>query len=49
MTFLSFLVPLLWVLITNKIGNARDLIGVPWSMQEAFQFLLAVDFVIGSQ
>jgi apolipoprotein N-acyltransferase len=35
----SFLiVPLLWVLITNKLGNASDLMGNPWSMLEYSQY-----------
>jgi apolipoprotein N-acyltransferase len=32
------IVPLLWILITNKIGNAHYLTGVPWSMLEYTQF-----------
>ena len=32
------LVPLLWILITNKMGNAHDLTGVPWSMLEYTQY-----------
>jgi apolipoprotein N-acyltransferase len=32
------LIPLLWVLIENKIGNAHDLLGVPWSMIEYSQY-----------
>ncbi len=31
-------VPLLWVFITNKIGNAHNLTGVPWSMLEYTQY-----------
>lgn len=35
----SFLiVPFLWVLITNKLGNASDLLGNPWSMLEYSQY-----------
>jgi apolipoprotein N-acyltransferase len=33
-----FIVPLLWILVTNKIGNAHDLTGVPWSMLEYTQY-----------
>lgn len=36
--FEIFLVPLLWVLITNKLGNAHNLTGVPWSMLEYTQY-----------
>ena len=32
------LVPLLWVLLLNKIGNAHDWLGVPWSMLEYSQY-----------
>lgn len=31
-------VPLLWVLIVNKLGNAHTLTGVPWSMLEYSQY-----------
>src|SRR5579875_1610478 len=31
-------VPLLWVLVENKVGNAPDLLGVPWSMIEYSQY-----------
>ncbi|MBK7746328.1 MAG: Apolipoprotein N-acyltransferase [Cyanobacteriota bacterium erpe_2018_sw_39hr_WHONDRS-SW48-000098_B_bin.30] len=34
---LSFL-PLLWILVVNKIGNAPGLLGVPWSMLEYTQY-----------
>jgi len=34
---LSFL-PLLWILIINKIGNAQDLMGVPWTQLEYTQY-----------
>lgn len=35
----SFLtVPFLWILITNKLGNASDLMGNPWSMLEYSQY-----------
>lgn len=30
--------PLLWVIIQNKIGNAHDFLGVPWSMIEYSQY-----------
>lgn len=30
--------PLLWILLVNKIGNAPDLLGVPWSMLEYTQY-----------
>ncbi len=33
-----FLIPLLWVLIENKVGNAPDALGVPWSMIEYSQY-----------
>ena len=32
------LVPLLWTLIVNKLGNAHNLLGVPWSMLEYSQY-----------
>ncbi len=32
------LLPLLWVLIVNKLGNMPDLMGVPWSMLEYTQY-----------
>jgi apolipoprotein N-acyltransferase len=32
------LLPLLWVLIVNKIGNAQDLMGVPWTQLEYTQY-----------
>jgi apolipoprotein N-acyltransferase len=32
------LIPLLWVLIVNKIGNAPSALGVPWSMLEYTQY-----------
>lgn len=31
-------IPLFWVLIENKIGNAHNLLGVPWSMIEYSQY-----------
>ncbi len=31
-------IPLLWILVTNKLGNAHDLTGVPWSMLEYTQY-----------
>ncbi|HEY9788511.1 MAG TPA: apolipoprotein N-acyltransferase [Candidatus Obscuribacterales bacterium] len=31
-------VPLLWILVLNKIGNAHDLLGVPWAMIEYSQY-----------
>ncbi len=43
--------PLLWVLIENKIGNAPSALGVPWSMLEYTQYkqlaLIQVASVIG--
>ena len=33
-----WMVPLLWVLIVNKLGNAHCLTGVPWSMLEYSQY-----------
>jgi apolipoprotein N-acyltransferase len=33
-----FLIPLIWVLIENKVGNAPDALGVPWSMIEYSQY-----------
>ncbi len=35
-----FVIPLIWVLIENKLGNAHDLLGVPWSMLEYSQYKL---------
>lgn len=32
------LVPLAWILIVNKLGNAHCLLGVPWSMLEYSQY-----------
>lgn len=32
-------IPLLWVLIHNKIGNHPDFLGVPWSMLEYSQYM----------
>lgn len=32
------LIPLLWVLMQNKIGNAPDFLGVPWTMVEYSQY-----------
>jgi apolipoprotein N-acyltransferase len=32
------LIPLLWVIIQNKLGNAHDFLGVPWSMIEYSQY-----------
>lgn len=44
-------VPLLWVLIVNKIGNAPSFLGVPWSMLEYTQYkqlpLIQVASLIG--
>ncbi len=38
-TFSTYLIlPLLWVLCNNKIGNAYDLLGVPWAMLEYTQY-----------
>ncbi len=31
-------VPLLWVVVVNKLGNAHDALGVPWSMLEYSQY-----------
>lgn len=31
-------IPFLWVLVNNKLGNASDLLGVPWSMIEYSQY-----------
>lgn len=31
-------VPLLWIIITNKIGNAHFFLGVPWTMLEYSQY-----------
>jgi len=31
-------IPLVWVLIVNKIGNSPDFLGVPWSMLEYTQY-----------
>jgi apolipoprotein N-acyltransferase len=43
--------PLLWVLIVNKIGNAPSFLGVPWSMLEYTQYkqlpLIQVASIIG--
>ncbi len=33
-----FLVPMLWILLINKLGNAHYLTGVPWSMLEYSQY-----------
>ncbi len=33
-----FALPLLWVICNNKIGNAYDLLGVPWAMLEYTQY-----------
>jgi len=33
------LLPLLWVLLVNKLGNMPDLMGVPWSMLEYTQYV----------
>ncbi len=33
-----WLLPLLWVLIVNKLGNMPDLLGVPWTMLEYTQY-----------
>jgi apolipoprotein N-acyltransferase len=33
-----FTVPLLWIVVLNKLGNAHDLLGVPWSMIEYSQY-----------
>ncbi len=47
-----FLVPLLWVIVINKLGNARDLTGVPWSMLEYTQYkqlpLIQIADIVGS-
>jgi apolipoprotein N-acyltransferase len=44
-------IPLAWVLMENKIGNAHDLLGVPWSMVEYSQYkqlaLIQIASVIG--
>ena len=44
-------VPFLWVILENKIGNAHDLLGVPWSMVEYSQYkqlgLIQIASVIG--
>lgn len=44
-------VPLAWVIWENKIGNAHDLLGVPWSMVEYSQYkqlgLIQIASVIG--
>ncbi|MBI4532982.1 MAG: apolipoprotein N-acyltransferase [Candidatus Melainabacteria bacterium] len=34
----SVVIPLLWVLLENKLGNAHQLLGVPWSMLEYSQY-----------
>ncbi len=43
--------PLVWVLIHNKLGNAHDLLGVPWSMLEYSQYkqlpLIQIASVVG--
>jgi apolipoprotein N-acyltransferase len=31
-------IPLLWVLVLNKLGNAHDFLGVPWTMLEYSQY-----------
>lgn len=31
-------IPFIWVMVVNKIGNAPDLLGVPWSMLEYSQY-----------
>lgn len=45
------LLPLLWVLIVNKIGNAPSFLGVPWSMLEYTQYkqipLIQIASIIG--
>ncbi len=45
------IVPLLWTAMENKIGNAPDLLGVPWSMIEYTQYkqleLIQVASLIG--
>ena len=45
------LVPLGWILIVNKLGNAHCLLGVPWSMLEYSQYknlwLIQIADVIG--
>lgn len=38
MTALPFLLPLLWVLVFNKLGNSQAFFGVPWSMIEYSQY-----------
>jgi apolipoprotein N-acyltransferase len=32
------LIPIAWILITNKLGNAHNALGVPWSMLEYSQY-----------
>jgi len=45
------MLPLLWVLIVNKIGNAPSFLGVPWSMLEYTQYkqipLIQIASIIG--
>jgi apolipoprotein N-acyltransferase len=47
----TIIVPFGWILIINKIGNAHNFIGVPWSMLEYSQyknlFLIQVADIIG--
>src|SRR5262249_22437461 len=44
-------IPLLWVLLVNKLGNAHCLTGVPWSMLEYSQYkqlpLIQIASIIG--
>lgn len=45
------MIPLLWVLVVNKIGNAPNFLGVPWSMLEYTQYkqipLIQIASIIG--
>lgn len=46
-----FITPLLWVLVVNRIGNAHDALGVPWTLIEYSQYkqisLIQITSLIG--
>jgi apolipoprotein N-acyltransferase len=42
------LIPPLWVLVENKIGNAHDYLGVPWPMIEYSQYKVLPVLQVGS-
>lgn len=45
------MIPLVWTLVVNKLGNAHDALGVPWSMLEYSQYhqlpLLQLTSIVG--